>query len=82
MKCDHDVLIATPRPDGESTTVIRVHLAYGLLIDVDLAGQDSREEGYGVFSRQYLGGGGLGRIGFCGVDSLAVLDHVTFYGLT
>ena len=48
MKCNDGVLIATPRSDGEATAFIGVHLAGGILIDVDLAGQDLVEEGYGV----------------------------------
>ena len=48
---DHDVLVATARLDGEVTKVIGVHLADGLLIDVDLYGWDAWEEGYGGFSR-------------------------------
>ena len=51
MKCNDGVLIATPRSDGEATAVVGVHLADGLLIDVDLYGWDAWEEGYGGFSR-------------------------------
>ena len=82
MKRDHYVMIETPRLDGEATTVIGVQLSDGLIIDVDLAGQDFGEEGYRGFSHRYFGGGGLGRLGFSGADSLAGLDHVTFYGLS
>ena len=37
MSCYHYVLVSTPLPDGESTAVIGVNLADGILIYVDLA---------------------------------------------
>ena len=38
MICDHNVLVATARPDRESATVIGVHATDGILPYVDLIG--------------------------------------------
>ena len=82
MKSNHDVLVATPWPDGEATAVIGLHLSDGLLVDVDLAEQDYGEEEYRGFSSCYFVGGGLGRLRFFGAYSLAYLYHVNFYGIS
>ena len=82
MGCDNDVLIATLISDGEAAAVIDVNIDDGLLIDVDLSGHDTGEEGYRGFICRYFGGEGLVRLGFSGAYSLAGLDHVIFYGLS
>ena len=56
MKCDHDVLIATPCSDWEATAVIGVHLAGEILIDVDLSGRYLGKKGYKVSGSATLAG--------------------------
>ena len=51
--CNHDVLIATARSNGEPTTVVRIELADGLYADVDLVGLHWGKGGLGL-----LGGRG------------------------
>ena len=75
MEFDHDVPIANILLDEEATSVIGVHLDDGILIDVDLSGQDVGEDGVRGFSRRYFDRDGLGRLGFSGEDSLGGLDH-------
>ena len=89
MVRDHDVMLRTARLDGEASTIIVVHIADGLVDDMEFICRgtivvDGDALVYPIFWGTMWTDRRFGRFGICGSDALLALRHVAlddFFGL-